>query len=836
MTESDRLDVELLEKVIAVHTRDPDCASVLQRLLRDPEGFAQVMSDVEKWLDETKEDEPKEQETTGLPDDGHDLYTRAVNSAPLYRLLREKPRFSGAGLEQLAVLLQFADVTPVYTDSVFASQDAVFLRILGPASELEPPPADELAERLFREDLTKLIQLDTEWEAIAEALHQVAQHEEWHQQLKQIEANLERGTSVGPATGETLAEHARQVLEQIQAKDEEDESGRPRRLFLDSPRFSSVLAVEVKLYWRIREQLPSGDDLKWGEAFGAPTVEQKSSRVAHDCDIETLPAEEWHRIRRCFQVRFEAAKHFVHLREFAKISVLRHGWPKLAGLLLDDRRRFEQLEVRFRGTGSSVDEAEVTREWRPYLDDQGNETVKKLKHLLELRPLFSDIPDARARDYMLAAQAAIPTPAVVAEAILPEPEVTAPIPRPEVEVPVPEFVPPIGVGEMERIFYEDLLVSIDRIAEEGWYQVTVTAPDGSKEPAAIELEWRDEASVEKLLGFQFDALSGYRAGVPVYRDLRPMRPAATLKSVGQMIYEKTFPEGLVRDLLLDGLKRPDRIRVVLELKAPELMLIPWESLYVAPLRRFLALDLKYSLVRRPVESVGLNPRSITYPLRLLVVLASPVDAPPLDTERELRILKGELKSAMQKGRVDLRPLEHATPDKLQREMRTFRPHIFHFMGHGTFQKNGEGDEGTGFIILEDNDDDRRTELFSAEKLNTFLRDSNVSLAVLNACDTGVTSINSAITGVAGTLVSADVPAAIATMRAIPDEAAVLFARKLYSAFVDGYPIEASVVEARKALNAKEQDWSAYALFAGREIDLATLALEPRRTIEDLEER
>ena len=118
----------------------------------------------------------------------------------------------------------------------------------------------------------------------------------------------------------------------------------------------------------------------------------------------------------------------------------------------------------------------------------------------------------------------------------------------------------------------------------------------------------------------------------------------------------------------------------------------------------------------------------------------------------------------------------------------------------------------------------------ASVLRDLLRDSNISLAVLNACDTGASGNLDAITGVAGTLVYNGIPAAVATMRNVFDAAALIFTREFYTSFVDGYTLEGAMTEARKALSFEKQDWAAYALFAGtKNLDAFRLTSVPRRS-------
>ena len=73
----------------------------------------------------------------------------------------------------------------------------------------------------------------------------------------------------------------------------------------------------------------------------------------------------------------------------------------------------------------------------------------------------------------------------------------------------------------------------------------------------------------------------------------------------------------------------------------------------------------------------------------------------------------------------------------------------------------------------------------------------LTLAVLNACDTGSAGANTVITALAGALVSRGVPAAIATLRPVVDYAAVYSQHEFYRAFADGYSLEAAVSERAK---------------------------------------
>ncbi|MCG8423789.1 MAG: SUMF1/EgtB/PvdO family nonheme iron enzyme, partial [Proteobacteria bacterium] len=79
------------------------------------------------------------------------------------------------------------------------------------------------------------------------------------------------------------------------------------------------------------------------------------------------------------------------------------------------------------------------------------------------------------------------------------------------------------------------------------------------------------------------------------------------------------------------------------------------------------------------------------------------------------------------------------------------------------------------------------------------------LAVLNACEGARISQADPYAGVATSLIKQGVPAVIAMQFEITDTAALAFADELYSALVDGLPVDAAVADARTAIYALPSD-------------------------------
>jgi CHAT domain-containing protein len=118
-------------------------------------------------------------------------------------------------------------------------------------------------------------------------------------------------------------------------------------------------------------------------------------------------------------------------------------------------------------------------------------------------------------------------------------------------------------------------------------------------------------------------------------------------------------------------------------------------------------------------------------------------------------------------------------------------HVLHFVGHGTF----DGDEG--HLIFEN--DQGRSDPLPALLLGQMVSDSDLRLAVLSACETSLAGGNTSFGGVAHQLVRGGIPAVVAMQSSIPDKSAIAFSRGLYGALTQGWSVDASVQEGRRAI-------------------------------------
>jgi len=258
--------------------------------------------------------------------------------------------------------------------------------------------------------------------------------------------------------------------------------------------------------------------------------------------------------------------------------------------------------------------------------------------------------------------------------------------------------------------------------------------------------------------------------------------------------------------------------------------LPWEYLYNPALNSFLTLSTKTPLVRYLELPVSIRPLRVTPPLRVLVMISSPRDYAPLNVEREWQKMRVALDDLERRGLVTVERLEQATLAALRRHLRQRDYHILQFVGHGGFNESSQD----GVLLLED--EDRHGRKISGQDLGTLLHDhDSLRLAVLNACEGARASREDPFAGTAQSLVQQGIPAVIAMQFEISDEAAISLAHEFYEAVADGYPVDAALGEARKALFAEGHgvEWGTPVLYLrapdGRIFDVTGVDNEERRS-------
>jgi hypothetical protein len=251
------------------------------------------------------------------------------------------------------------------------------------------------------------------------------------------------------------------------------------------------------------------------------------------------------------------------------------------------------------------------------------------------------------------------------------------------------------------------------------------------------------------------------------------------------------------------------LRIRLHLADPELADLPWEFLYNPQVNRFLALSIHTPVVRFMDLPDAIQPIAVTPPIRALVMISSPSDYPSLNVEAEWKKLTEALADLLASGQISIDRLDNATLPGLQRKLRKSKYHMFHFIGHGEFDQSSQ----EGVLLLED--EHHRGHRVGSQYLGMLLHDhESLRVAILNACEGARTSKLDPFAGSAQTLVQQGIPAVIAMQFEIADDVASIFAHEFYGALADGYPIDAALTEARKAIFAggRDVEWGTPVLY------------------------
>jgi len=340
---------------------------------------------------------------------------------------------------------------------------------------------------------------------------------------------------------------------------------------------------------------------------------------------------------------------------------------------------------------------------------------------------------------------------------------------------------------MEPLEYLDLDLRIERHA--GKYTVCASTPS------------RGEARTDFALPFSDDRLEllvlkmGHTRGGS--RSVRSENVEAA-RELGSNLFTAVFSNEVLaylRSSLGDAEQAGKGLRLKLHLQhVPELANMPWEYLLDPSLNRFFAQSNQTPIVRYVEIPEIIRPLKTSLPLEILVMISSPEDYPALDIERERTSLESALRPLTKTGKVRITWLEDATLTSLQRELRKGSYHVFHYVGHGGFDKQRE----EGLLVLAD--EHHHSFLAGADQLGTLLHDSRqLRLAVLNACEGARNSKTDPFAGLATTLIRQGIPAVVAMQFEITDAAAIALASEFYSAIADGLPVDAALAEARKAI-------------------------------------
>jgi hypothetical protein len=233
--------------------------------------------------------------------------------------------------------------------------------------------------------------------------------------------------------------------------------------------------------------------------------------------------------------------------------------------------------------------------------------------------------------------------------------------------------------------------------------------------------------------------------------------------------------------------------------------LPWEYLCDPDTGKFLVLSGSLPIVRRVDVRQLVDLPAVRPPIRVLVASCQPTDCKPLNLEKELAELTAALPDTF-----EIEPMINPSLRAIDDKMREFRPHIFHFLGHGGFRP--ERGEGYLCFVGPDGLAERKTGLQIAE---SFSEHRTLRLAVLNACRGGQLPSQpdrNPFAATATALLTAGIPAVIAMQFPITDRAAIAFSAAFYSALPANEGVETAVWMGRRAIREVSNEFGTPALY------------------------
>jgi tetratricopeptide (TPR) repeat protein len=363
--------------------------------------------------------------------------------------------------------------------------------------------------------------------------------------------------------------------------------------------------------------------------------------------------------------------------------------------------------------------------------------------------------------------------------------------------------------------FEEFSLRIQPAGAGRWTVQVTKSPYGSKASSELIVVPQEEPGLAQALEAAVRGTRGVRRNFSEESDDEVLSPQA----VGDRLFRSLF-SGPILETFLMSLGRVEhqadsglRIRLTFDPSLPDLpevIGLPWELLYRADTRDFLARNPLTPVVRYLEVPRLTAPAPLTSSLRILVVRSGPSDVAHLDLDSERDRL---IDAWGGKEQVEIEILDRPNLLSLRRNLMGASFHILHFMGHGDF----DAQSGEGVLVFEDASG--RSTHVNGAVLAEALKDSrSLRLVFLNACDTaqlGRRRGQDPFSGVASALVMAGLPAVLAMQLPISDAAALIFSGHFYAALAAGFPVDAAAAEARLAIHLSfptSWEWATPALF------------------------
>jgi hypothetical protein len=291
-----------------------------------------------------------------------------------------------------------------------------------------------------------------------------------------------------------------------------------------------------------------------------------------------------------------------------------------------------------------------------------------------------------------------------------------------------------------------------------------------------------------------------------------------LEEIGQSLFDLLFVRKIYAGFAKNS-EKADRaqvnLRIRLAIETPELSSLPWETLFNASERRYLAPSPKTPIVRGNSDDPDLL-SPVELPLSVLGFIPEARGLGSLNVEAEKANIRNALESALNSTEFNLGWINPGNASELvdrldEPPQGSSSWHVLHFIGHGGYDDEMEA----GYIIVDPDvrpfgvpAPSRSAEKLYADDLRAALdTSSGLRLIVLNSCKGAAATPGVLFSSTAERLILQGFPAVVAMQFEISDQAAIVFSAVLYRQLARGAQIPEAVTKARMALKRNQSpEW------------------------------
>ncbi|MEO0349770.1 MAG: CHAT domain-containing protein [Cyanobacteria bacterium P01_A01_bin.15] len=296
------------------------------------------------------------------------------------------------------------------------------------------------------------------------------------------------------------------------------------------------------------------------------------------------------------------------------------------------------------------------------------------------------------------------------------------------------------------------------------------------------------------------------------------------RQLGECLFNVLFDSTLRQDFFntYQKVTRQDKqlLRVELDINEsllPELAALPWEFMTLPDSANlgtiWLGTDPNIAFSRRRAQWHSAPPIQLLpgEKLRIALAIAAPDDLGPVAYAKVTELL--EKLAQKESERIELLPIvNNATSEAIDQLMEK-QPHIFHFIGHGRLQD--DGDNKVGQIALMDDVFDEASWVdagFFSEQFSRW----QPGVVLLQACEGGKLTASKAFVGAASKIVQQNIPVVVAMQYEVSNITASRFAYRFYERLAQGNPVDKAAQEGRYAIarstQYRKQDFSTPVIF------------------------